>query len=548
MNAESSRSHSIFVLTISQKNIETGSIRSGQLFLVDLAGSEKVGKTGATGQTLEEAKKINKSLSALGNVINSLTDGTSRHIPYRDSKLTRILQESLGGNSRTTLIINCSPSSFNDAETLGTLRFGMRAKTIKNKARMNVELSPAELKHLLKEAKGRVVLFQEYVGELEGELTLWRGGEQVPREKWVAQRQIVPDDVAPPTKRGSILGTPSRDGRSTPTPMSPLASVSLQRELNLSQRSHGEASGRTTPSGPVILEKDEREEFLKRENEFQDSIAEKETQLVDQEKLVSSLKEELSFLKHHERVSGTQNEKLTSELNEAKMLLEKVQFENKEQGISLDELKDANIEMGAELKELKQELFALRLHRSDSTTTSEEHVNRGRRKEEMMKEMMAGFPELGLQDGSRVNSVLSKLDSSSSAAITREETNILRAALDESQALSRQTEKLLKARADDADTLAIINEDLEKRLGEMEDSYAELLEKKIDEAGGDTKEMRRRMEELMKNVQRRGEEGEESVKKLLEERERENAKLRSLVDEYKNNSSSLKVRLEAFPY
>ena len=547
MNAESSRSHSIFVLTISQKNIETGSIRSGQLFLVDLAGSEKVGKTGATGQTLEEAKKINKSLSALGNVINSLTDGTSRHIPYRDSKLTRILQESLGGNSRTTLIINCSPSSFNDAETLGTLRFGMRAKTIKNKARMNVELSPTELKALLKEAKGRVVLFQEYVGELEGELTLWRGGEQVPREKWVAQRQIVPDEVAPPTKRGSILGTPSRDGRSTPTPMSPLASVSLQRELNLSQRSHGEASGRTTPSGPVILERDEREEFLKRENEFQDSIAEKETQVADQEKLVSSLKEELSFLKHHERVSGTQNEKLTSELNEAKMLLEKVQFENKEQGISLDELKDANTEMGAELKELKQELFALRLHRSDSMTTSEEHVNRGRRKEEMMKEMMAGFPELGLQDGSRVNSVLSKLDSSSAAAITREETNILRAALEESQALSRQTEKLLKARADDADTLAIINEDLEKRLGEMEDSYAELLEKKIDEAGGDTKEMRRRMEELMKNVQRRGEEGEESVKKLLEERERENAKLRALVDEYKNNSSSLKVRREAFP-
>jgi kinesin family protein 5 len=548
MNAESSRSHSIFVLTISQKNIETGSIRSGQLFLVDLAGSEKVGKTGATGQTLEEAKKINKSLSALGNVINSLTDGTSRHIPYRDSKLTRILQESLGGNSRTTLIINCSPSSFNDAETLGTLRFGMRAKTIKNKARMNVELSPAELKHLLKEAKGRVVLFQEYVGELEGELTLWRGGEQVPREKWVAQRQIVPDEVAPPTKRGSILGTPSRDGRSTPTPMSPLASVSLQRELNLSQRSHGETSGRTTPSGPVILEKDEREEFLKRENEFQDSIAEKETQLADQEKLISSLKEELSFLKHHERVSGTQNEKLTSELNEAKMLLEKVQFENKEQGISLDELKDANMEMGAELKELKQELFALRLHRSDSMTTSEEHVNRGRRKEEMMKEMMAGFPELGLQDGSRVNSVLSKLDTSSTAAITREETNILRAALDESQALSRQTEKLLKARADDADTLAIINEDLEKRLGEMEDAYAQLLEKKIDEAGGDTKEMRRRMDELMKNVQRRGEEGEESVKKLLEERERENAKLRALVDEYKNNSSSLKVRREAFPY
>lgn len=75
MNAESSRSHSIFVITINQRNTENGATKSGNLYLVDLAGSEKVGKTGASGQTLEEAKKINKSLSALGMVINALTDG-----------------------------------------------------------------------------------------------------------------------------------------------------------------------------------------------------------------------------------------------------------------------------------------------------------------------------------------------------------------------------------------------------------------------------------------------------------------------------------------
>ena len=75
MNAESSRSHSIFLITINQKNTETGAQKTGNLYLVDLAGSEKVGKTGASGQTLEEAKKINKSLSALGMVINALTDG-----------------------------------------------------------------------------------------------------------------------------------------------------------------------------------------------------------------------------------------------------------------------------------------------------------------------------------------------------------------------------------------------------------------------------------------------------------------------------------------
>lgn len=509
-------------------------MRSGQLFLVDLAGSEKVGKTGATGQTLEEAKKINKSLSALGNVINSLTDGTSKHVPYRDSKLTRILQESLGGNSRTTLIINCSPSSFNDAETLSTLRFGVRAKTIKNKARMNVELSPTELKALLKSAQTRLVAFQEYVLDLEGELSIWRSGDTVAREKWVVQKQIMPDESSQ-GKRGSIMGTPVRDGRATPTPATPSA---LSREAS---RQPGEVSGRSTPLGTAVLDKDEREEFLKRENELQDSIAEKETQLGDQERLIASLKEELTFLKDHERSSGQLTERLTAELNDTKMFLEKIQFENKEQGISLDGLKDANTELQAEIEALKKELFALRLHRSDSNNVINEDASRGRRKEEMMREMMAGFSDMGLEDGSRVNSVLSKMDKSS-VALSREEADILRAALDESRALSKQTEKLLKARAEDADTLAVVNEGLEKRVTEMELAYADLLAKKIGETGGDATELQSRMEELVCTIKRRGEQGDESVKKLLDERERENARLRAVVEEYKSSSTSLKTR------
>lgn len=146
MNNQSSRSHSIFQIKLSSKDLDGGMVKTGNLFLVDLAGSEKIDKTGATGQLLEEAKKINSSLSALGNVINSLTDGKSRHIPYRNSKLTRILQESLGGNSRTTLIINCSPIESNCVETLSTLRFGSRAKRITNSVHMNSELSTNELK------------------------------------------------------------------------------------------------------------------------------------------------------------------------------------------------------------------------------------------------------------------------------------------------------------------------------------------------------------------------------------------------------------------
>lgn len=153
MNAVSSRSHSLFILTITMNNLDEMSCKTGRLFLVDLAGSEKISKTGATGQTLDEAKMINKSLTTLGKVINALTDSKASHIPYRESKLTRVLTESLGGNSKTCLIITCSPSVYNDQETLSTLRFGQRARYIKNQAKVNREYSIPELKMLLEKCE-----------------------------------------------------------------------------------------------------------------------------------------------------------------------------------------------------------------------------------------------------------------------------------------------------------------------------------------------------------------------------------------------------------
>eukprot|EP00753_Platysulcus_tardus_P003951 PLAT12506.9.p1 GENE.PLAT12506.9~~PLAT12506.9.p1 ORF type:complete len:1706 (-),score=833.76 PLAT12506.9:54-5171(-) len=156
MNKNSSRSHSIVVLHINQLDTASGSTTKGRLYLVDLAGSEKVSKTGAAGQTLAEAKTINKSLSTLGQVITALTSSRASHIPYRDSKLTRVLQESLGGNSRTALVINCSCSSDNEAETLSTLRFGTRAKNIRNKPRVNKKHSRSELLALLKSSEAEI--------------------------------------------------------------------------------------------------------------------------------------------------------------------------------------------------------------------------------------------------------------------------------------------------------------------------------------------------------------------------------------------------------
>uniref|UniRef100_M1CSC8 Kinesin-like protein n=1 Tax=Solanum tuberosum TaxID=4113 RepID=M1CSC8_SOLTU len=162
MNMSSSRSHCLYIFTVHQDLTKDKRTKFGKLILVDLAGSEKVEKTGAEGKILEEAKTINQSLTALGKVINAMTSSTPgkpTHIPYRDSKLTRILQDALvsstswtpfspyfqptlmsddhlhydlqGGCSQTALLCCCSPSPSNSSESLSTLRFGARAKHVK---------------------------------------------------------------------------------------------------------------------------------------------------------------------------------------------------------------------------------------------------------------------------------------------------------------------------------------------------------------------------------------------------------------------------------
>lgn len=160
INETSSRSHSLVVIYLDQ--MDYTSVRDGQrivsrLNLVDLAGSEKLHKTNAVGERLEEAKKINLSLTLLGNVIYKLTDGKSGYVPYRDSKLTRILQESLGGNSITTLVCHCSIAMYNREETLSTLRFAQRAKRVRNKPQINKDLSAKELKLQLVAAEHKII-------------------------------------------------------------------------------------------------------------------------------------------------------------------------------------------------------------------------------------------------------------------------------------------------------------------------------------------------------------------------------------------------------
>lgn len=528
MNQESSRSHSIFCITVSQKNVETGSAKSGQLFLVDLAGSEKVGKTGASGQTLEEAKKINKSLSALGMVINSLTDSKSSHIPYRDSKLTRILQESLGGNSRTTLIINCSPSSFNAEETISTLRFGVRAKKIENKAKVNAELSPTELKKLLKKAQNEVTTFEDYISNLESEVLRWRNGETVPKDRWtLARTQNQPPSKRPDTR--PMPSTPSRvpssDSRKAETPSRPDSRFEIDRA--------------STPS--VVLEKDEREDFLRRENELQDQLSEKESQVSRAERQLSQAQAELQALRAQHKQSSHDNERLQSEANDFKMQMEKIQFESKETMITMDSLKEANTELTSELDEVKQQLLDAKISVSETNAALDE---KEKKKAERMAQMMAGF-DLGTEPLNEneltIRKAITRVDrlydiSCEGNYVAPDDLDELRKKLVEAQGIVRQAEVSLVQRGEHDEAMIKRREMLEARLEEVENQYQDALQHNLGEA--EVEEVKRRLGDAYVNRQSAHTDMVDSLRADLSHSIEENQRIRAEVESLQQRIAS----------
>ncbi|KAK1395996.1 kinesin-like protein KIN-4C [Heracleum sosnowskyi] len=186
MNSKSSRSHAIFTISMEQKRLSSsaggempdasGDILCAKLHLVDLAGSERAKRTGADGLRLREGIHINKGLLALGNVISALGDEKKRkeggHVPYRDSKLTRLLQDSLGGNSKTVMIACVSPADTNAEETLNTLKYANRARNIQNKAIVNRDPVAAQMHRM-----------QNQIEQLQAELLYVRGDSGTPFEE-----------------------------------------------------------------------------------------------------------------------------------------------------------------------------------------------------------------------------------------------------------------------------------------------------------------------------------------------------------------------------
>ncbi|XP_022079908.1 kinesin heavy chain-like isoform X1 [Acanthaster planci] len=366
MNEHSSRSHSIFLIQVKQENVETQKKLSGKLYLVDLAGSEKVSKTGAEGTVLDEAKNINKSLSALGNVISALADGTKTHIPYRDSKMTRILQESLGGNSRTTIVICCSPSSFNEAETKSTLMFGQRAKTVKNTVTVNIELTAEEWRSRYEKEKEKVLKLRAQLQAADAELRRWRAGESVPENEQNIKDVSILKEVAPPTQTVTV-------------------SVS-EEERNKWEEERAK----------LYEQLDEKDSEIDSQSRLTEKLKE---QMLDQEELLSSIRRECEYLQSQMTRLDTENIAAKEEAKEVLQALEEMAVNYDEKSKELEDKARANESLTEELGEKLNSLNAIT---TQLEKVQEMEQQQRRRTTEMMTSLLKDLGEIGSVLGGNV--------------------------------------------------------------------------------------------------------------------------------------------------
>lgn len=358
MNEHSSRSHSVFLIQVKQENIENQKKLLGKLYLVDLAGSEKVGKTGAEGVVLDEAKNINKSLSALGNVIAALADGKG-HVPYRDSKLTRILQESLGGNARTTIVICASPASFNESETKSTLDFGRRAKTIKNCVSVNEELTAEEWKRRFAKEREKNAKLKAQVERMETELERWRNGEKVSSEEQISvdmEKSVVEETKKP---------TP-------PARMSNEVHDAWEKERE-----------------QLYISLDEKDEEINQQSQLAEKLKE---QMLEQEELIAGTRRDYEVLQAEMTRIQAENDSAKDEVKEVLQALEELALNYDQKSQEVESKCKENETLNEELNEKQTALTSMQ---GELQQIKESSGHQRRRMNEMLFSLLSDLGEVG---------------------------------------------------------------------------------------------------------------------------------------------------------
>lgn len=386
MNEHSSRSHSVFLINVKQENHETEKKLSGKLYLVDLAGSEKVSKTGAEGSVLEEAKNINKSLSALANVISALAENKP-YIPYRDSKLTRILQESLGGNARTTIIICCSPASFNESETKSTLFFGQNAKTVKNVVVVNEELTAEEWKRRWEKERDKVARLKGQLARAEAELDKWRRGESVnPDEQVKLNLDAIDLDMVTSTSISPDLSSASTTGLLTPALPAPAAAAPVAATAAVSSISKDEWE---REKAVLYAQLDEKDDELNTQSQ---QIEKHLLQLNEQEELIGQLRKENDELQGRMSALEADNEAQKDEVKEVLKALEELamNFDQKQQEAETKSKENESLTI-----ELDKKLSNLQSIQEELETLKEVAQNQRKRLLDMMITLLKDLGEIG---------------------------------------------------------------------------------------------------------------------------------------------------------
>ena len=376
LNELSSRSHAIFILVVEKSYIvESGgdgggshrTVRMGKLNLVDLAGSERVHVTGARGARLEESKKINQSLSALGNVIGALTDPKRQqvkgaHIPYRDSKLTRILEDSLGGNCKTTFVAVISPAVEAFSESLSTLKFANRAKRVKNAPRVN-------------EDENHRTLLKKY----ERELKRLRAELQARGKDLVDRRLVLQlEEARRKEQADKIAAMSALERQSAEIARQKAAMASLQKRISSmqSQLLTGGQSMQDTPAFRNLLAREQnriREEYEKRLLEL-----ESERRLVAEDKAATERLKGLLLKQRDVMVA------LTKRLGERDKEVIELQSSLDATEKKLKETEDALDKRTAQLISIRKRMAAFSATKEDSTQTVDDGVEIDRGDEDPM--------------------------------------------------------------------------------------------------------------------------------------------------------------------
>uniref|UniRef100_A0A8C9DNT7 Kinesin-like protein KIF15 n=1 Tax=Prolemur simus TaxID=1328070 RepID=A0A8C9DNT7_PROSS len=356
MNRESSRSHAVFTITIEsmEKNSETVNIRTSLLNLVDLAGSERQKDTHAEGVRLKEAGNINRSLSCLGQVITALVDvgnGKQRHVCYRDSKLTFLLRDSLGGNAKTAIIANVHPGSRCFGETLSTLNFAQRAKLIKNKAVVN------------EDTQGNVSQLQAEVKRLKEQLSQLTSGQTLP-ESFLTTDKEKTDYMKYFQEAMLFFKNSEQEKKSLIEKITQLEDLNLKKEKFIQSNKMIVKFREDQIIRLEKLHKESRGSFLPEE----------------QDRLLSELRDEIQTLReqieHHPRVAkyAMENHSLREE-NRRLRLLEPVKRAQEMDAQTIAKLEKAFLELcGTEKNDKSQQGFSPKAQKEPCSFTNTEKL------------------------------------------------------------------------------------------------------------------------------------------------------------------------------